>query len=203
MFLSIAAGPAAPEDSGGTHPSFQHTSQVWESHKKMSSIHVLVTVFVPTVNPEDTRLQCRLLLLSQLIWACSQSHKLLHSSRNLAEFPGKKMELLQIKEIPVSPRATAPNSAAEFQMATWFFYPSYGSGVRFFLSGFLGREHKDVVTKCKIYLCAWKQKVKIHPKFQSIESYLHIYFSCYYKYWQISSKLFFSVSRYSQNTIKC
>lgn len=53
MFLSTAARQAVPEDSGGTHPSFQHRSQVRERHKKMSSIHVLIIVFVLTVNPED------------------------------------------------------------------------------------------------------------------------------------------------------
>lgn len=53
MFLSVAARLAAPEESGGTHPSFQHRSQVGERQEKMSSIHVLIMVFVPTVNPED------------------------------------------------------------------------------------------------------------------------------------------------------
>lgn len=74
------------------------------------------------------------------------------------------MEVLQINEIPVSPGAAARSSPAELKMLPWLFIPAkYQSGVRFFLSGFLGREDKYVVTKYKIYLCARKWRVKI-PK---------------------------------------
>lgn len=53
MFLSIVIRLAAPENSGETLTSFQHMSEVRERHKKITSIHMLIIVFVLTVNLED------------------------------------------------------------------------------------------------------------------------------------------------------
>jgi len=53
MFLSTATRLTAPENSGETHPSFQHMSEIWERHEKITSIHMLTIVFVLTVNLED------------------------------------------------------------------------------------------------------------------------------------------------------
>lgn len=53
MLLSIVIKLAAPENSGETHPSFQHMYELRERHKKITSIHMLITVFVLTVNLKD------------------------------------------------------------------------------------------------------------------------------------------------------
>lgn len=128
--------------------------------------------------------------------------KLLHSRGNLAQFPGKKWNCYRsTRYLPVL--ELLPWMSCSAENATLVIYPRCQFGLSFLLSGFFWDEDKHVVAKYKVYLQAWKWRVKIHPNFQGISSHLCIYFLCYYKYWPISYKLFLSVSGYSQNTIKC
>lgn len=191
MFLSIAARQAVPEDSGGTHPSFQRRSQVREKAQENEQHSRADNSLCSNCKSRGS-----LGLNADYYYSASWSElahkvldKLLHSSGNLAQFPGKKwnyyrsMRYLSVLELP-----------HRTLLLSWkchlVIYLRHQSGVCFFLSGCFGREDKHVVTKYKVYLCAWKWRVKIHSKFQGIDSHLYIYFLCCYKYLQVSYKLF-------------
>lgn len=151
-----------------THPSFQHRSQVGERQEKMSSIHVLIMVFVPTVNPEDHQAWMQTIITqpADLSLLTKVTDKLLHSRGNLAQFPGKKWNCYRsTRYLPVL--ELLPWMSCSAENATLVIYPRCQFGLSFLLSGFFWDEDKHVVAKYKVYLQAWKWRVKFTLNFRA------------------------------------
>lgn len=88
MFLSIVRRHPAPENWAEKHPTFQHLSEARERHRKITSIHMLILVFIWRITQQSEH---RFLSVRQQIWSHSKAvGKLLHSSGNTARIPGMK-----------------------------------------------------------------------------------------------------------------
>lgn len=88
MFLSIVRRHPAPENWAEKHPTFQHLSEARERHRKITSIHMLILVFIWRITQQSEH---RFLSVRQQIWSHSKAvGKLLHSSGNTPWIPGMK-----------------------------------------------------------------------------------------------------------------
>lgn len=138
MFLSIVRRHPAPENWAEKHPTFQHLSEARERHRKITSIHMLILVFIWRITQQSEH---RFLSVRQQIWAHSKAvGKLLCSSGNTARIPGMKCNgylqsflTLHWTLITNTTEQKMPPGYSKYSVGFAFFISVLGSFFRLFL----------------------------------------------------------------------